>query len=127
MIENRIKPTTANFFWEGPISNYEVASINSFVRHNFKVNIWTYSKSSEWDFISGVEIKDANQILPISLLTQLNQNLQKSNFFLLFQIYLDIDCLKNTAVGGLILIAYVLRMLMNLCILTSRTRIRSWT
>ena len=80
MIENRNKPTTANFFWEGPISHNEIASINSFVIHNFKVNIWTYSKSSEWDFISGVEIKDANQILPKSLLTQLNQNLQKSNF-----------------------------------------------
>ncbi len=80
MIENRIKPTTANFFWEGPISNYEITSINSFVRHGFNVNFWTYSKYPEWNMFSGIEIKDANQILPINMLTQLNQNLQKSNY-----------------------------------------------
>jgi hypothetical protein len=80
MIENRIKPTTANFFWEGPISSYEITSINSFVRHGFNVNLWTYSKNPKWNMFSGIEIKDANQILPIKMLTQLNQNLQKSNY-----------------------------------------------
>ena len=80
MIENRHKPNTANFFWEGVLTDYEVASINSFVRNDFSVNLWTYSQNSFSKISTEVEIKDASEILPIDLLNKLNQNLQKANY-----------------------------------------------
>ena len=46
MKENRHKPSTANFFWEGTLTDYEVASINSFVRNDLTVNLWTYNKNT---------------------------------------------------------------------------------
>ncbi len=80
MRENRHKPDTANFFWEGTITDYEVASINSFVRNGFSVNLWTYSQNSFAEISKEVEIKDASEILSIDLLNKLTQNLQKANY-----------------------------------------------
>ena len=80
MRENRHKPNTANFFWEGALTEYEVASINSFVRNNFSVNLWSYSKNSFSEISTEVKIRDASEILPIDLLKKLTQNLQKANY-----------------------------------------------
>ena len=80
MRENRHKPTTANFFWEGALTDYEVASITSFIRNDFDVNLWTYSQNSFSNISSEVKIKDASEILPIGLLNKLTQNLQKANY-----------------------------------------------
>ena len=80
MRDNRHKPNTANFFWEGTLTDYEVASINSFVRNDFYVNFWTYSQNSFSKISPEVEIKDASEILPIDLLHKLTQNLQKANY-----------------------------------------------
>jgi len=33
----------ANFFWHGDLSLYEVMCINSFVKHNFTVNLWSFN------------------------------------------------------------------------------------
>ena len=80
MNENRDKPSTANFFWEGILTNYEAASINSFVNNNFTVNLWTYGNKSFPKLSKKVQIKDATEILPIKLLNSLNQNFQKANY-----------------------------------------------
>ena len=80
MKENRHKPSTANFFWEGTLTDYEVASINSFVRNDFSVNLWTYNKNSFSEITTEVKIKDASEILSIDLLNKLTQNLQKANY-----------------------------------------------
>ena len=80
MNENRHKPSTANFFWEGILTNYEAASINSFVNNNFTVNLWTYGNKSFPKLSKKVQIKDATEILPIKLLNSLNQNFQKANY-----------------------------------------------
>ena len=111
MATNRNKPNTANFFWEGLLTNYEVASINSFVKNNFKVNLWTYSQKSFSKISNEVEIKDASEILPINLLNSLNQNFQKANYssfsnlfrYRLLNVYggwwfdTDCFCLKNAS------------------------------
>jgi hypothetical protein len=111
MVKNRNKPNTANFFWEGILTNYEVASINSFVNNNFKVNLWTYSQNSFSKISNEVEIKDASEILPINLLNSLNQNFQKANYssfsnlfrYRLLNVYggwwfdTDCFCLKNVS------------------------------
>ena len=80
MKANRHKPNTANFFWEGALTEYEVASINSFVRNDFSVNLWSYSKNSFSEISTEVKIRDASEILPIDLLKKLTQNLQKANY-----------------------------------------------
>ena len=80
MIENRNKPETANFFWEGPISNYEIASINSFVKSGFSVNLWTYNQELFSEINTEVNIIDASNILKKDTLYQLNQNYQKANY-----------------------------------------------
>ena len=111
MVKNRNKPNTANFFWEGVLTNYEVASINSFVNNNFEVNLWTYSQNSFSKMSKEVKIKDASEILPINLLSSLNQNFQKANYssfsnlfrYRLLNVYggwwfdTDCFCLKNVS------------------------------
>lgn len=111
MVKNRNKPNTANFFWEGVLTNYEVASINSFVNNNFEVNLWTYSQNSFSKISKEVKIKDASEILPINLLGSLNQNFQKANYssfsnlfrYRLLNVYggwwfdTDCFCLKNVS------------------------------
>ena len=63
MTENRHKPRTANFFWAGSLTDYEAASINSFVKNRFLVNLWTYNNKSFPKVSNEVKIKDATEIL----------------------------------------------------------------
>lgn len=51
----------ANFYWDGNLSIFEKSSLMSFVKNNFRVNLWTYS--SPEDVPNGVNVKDANEIL----------------------------------------------------------------
>ena len=62
MTENRHKPRTANFFWAGSLTDYEAASINSFVKNRFLVNLWTYNNKSFPNVSNEVQIKDATEI-----------------------------------------------------------------
>ena len=80
MTENRHKPRTANFFWAGSLTDYEAASINSFVKNKFLVNLWTYNNKSFPKVSNEVQIKDATEILSSELLNKLNQNYQRANF-----------------------------------------------
>ena len=80
MNEKRHKSNTANFFWEGSLTNYEAASINSFVNNGFKVNLWSYGQKTFSKISEKVNIKNASDILSIELLDKLNQNYQKANY-----------------------------------------------
>jgi hypothetical protein len=50
-----------NFFWHGNFSLYEYECIKSFVKCGFKVKIWSYNVL---DLPNGVELCDANKIIP---------------------------------------------------------------
>lgn len=50
----------AHFFWEGKISNLELAAVRSFIEHGFEVYIWSYNGLQ----IDGAISKDAGEILP---------------------------------------------------------------
>ena len=105
MNEKRHKSNTANFFWEGSLTNYEAASINSFVNNGFKVNLWSYGQKTFSKISEKVNIKNASDILSMELLDKLNQNYQKANYssfsnlfrYKLLDIYggwwFDTDCL----------------------------------
>lgn len=55
------KTETANFFWHGnPLSLYEQLCINSFIKHGFEVNVWSYM---HLDLPKGANLKDAKEIL----------------------------------------------------------------
>jgi len=49
----------ANFFWDGEMSNLEKNCIKSFVRHGFKVKLWSYNGL----VVEGAESCDASLIL----------------------------------------------------------------
>jgi glycosyl transferase-like sugar-binding protein len=50
-------------FWaQGGLSNLERMSCNSFLRHGYKLNLWSYSPIS--NVPAGVILKDAREILP---------------------------------------------------------------
>ena len=96
----------ANFFWMGDLTIYEIANLQSFVKHGFKVIIWTYDKNLEKNInLKGVSFKDANLVLNESLLMKFKQGRQKSSlssFSNLFRYELlkkyggwwfDIDCI----------------------------------
>ena len=105
MNERKDRSNTANFFWEGNLTNYEATSINSFVNNGFKVNLWSYSQNSFSKISDKVHMKNASNILPVDLLDKLNQNHQKANYssfsnlfrYKLLDIYggwwFDTDCL----------------------------------
>lgn len=54
---------TANFFWHGNLSLYEIKCLESFVKHNWEVKVWSYEKIS---LPNGIELCDASEILPKS-------------------------------------------------------------
>ncbi len=100
----------ANFFWMGDLTIYEIANIQSFIKHGFKVIIWTYDQNLEKNTnLKEVSFKDANLVLKESLLMKFKQGRQKSSlssFSNLFRYELlkkyggwwfDMDCicLKN--------------------------------
>lgn len=53
-----------HFFWHGKMSTYEFLCIQSFVKHNFIVKVWSYEPLA--DLPAGVERCDASEILPIT-------------------------------------------------------------
>jgi hypothetical protein len=56
--------STANFFWNGNFSLYEYACVASFVKNNFKVNVFTFDRNL--NLPSGAILRDAGEILPKS-------------------------------------------------------------
>lgn len=102
---------TANFFWQGTLTPYEILCIKSFVKNDFFVNLWSYEKidSNELKDLDNFSIKNANLILPKSDINKFTQNSQKNNlssFTNLFRYKLlhkfggwwfdtDCICLKN--------------------------------
>jgi hypothetical protein len=52
-------------FWNGKITDFQIASINSFMKNNFKVYFWSYQ---DYDLPRGVIKKNANEILSQQLL-----------------------------------------------------------
>ncbi len=74
------KSDTANFFWMGNLSIYEIANIESFIDNGFKVNIWTYDMNLDFQHLQNkLKIKDASIILDKNLLYRFNQGKQKSS------------------------------------------------
>jgi len=70
----------ANFFWMGDLTIYEIANLQSFINHGFKVIIWTYDKNLEKNTnLKKVFFKDANLVLHESLLKKFKQGRQKSS------------------------------------------------
>jgi len=68
---------TANFFWVGnPLTIYEELSLKSFLLNNFIVRLWTYDKI---EVPLGVEIMDAEQILPKQDLYKYKQGGKEKN------------------------------------------------
>ena len=58
------KSDTANFFWMGNLTIYEIANIESFINKGFKVNIWTYDINLDFKHLqSKLTIQDASIIL----------------------------------------------------------------
>ena len=66
----------ANFFWGGDLTSYEIANILSFKKNNFDVNVWSYQNLN---LPEGINLCDANKIIPKELLLKFTQNFQKAN------------------------------------------------
>ena len=109
------KATTANFFWMGDFSIYEMANINSFIKNGFDVNIWTYDKNFKvFSNNNKINIKNASEILDEELLYKFKQGNQKSNmssFTNIFRLELlkkvggwwfDLDCICNKPVSSFV-------------------------
>lgn len=56
----------ANFFWNGTLSIYEKKCIESFVKNNFIVRVWSNDKLQ--DLPNGAELCDASKIIPQEIL-----------------------------------------------------------
>ena len=74
------KSDTANLFWMGDLSIYEIANLESFIESGFKVNIWTYDMDLDFKhLLNKIDIKDANLILDKKLHYKFRQGKQKSS------------------------------------------------
>jgi hypothetical protein len=92
----------ANFFWAGnSLSIYEQLSLKSFLLNNFIVRVWSYDKL---DLPNGIELMDAEKILPKADLHKYNHLAPFSDVFRFKLLserngewWFDIDCicLKN--------------------------------
>ena len=98
----------ANFFWVGkPLSIYEELSLKSFLLNNFVVRLWIYD---DIKVPNGVEVKNAEDILPKSDLYKYKQGGKEKNLAAFSDVFrftllskrngewwFDIDCicLKN--------------------------------
>jgi len=80
-VKSKNNKNTANFFWDGELSLYEIMCIKSFLKHGFFVNLWTFSKQNYENLLNleNLEIKNANQILKQQELVKFTQNSQKNN------------------------------------------------
>ena len=52
----------AHFFWHGKLTVFELKCIQSFVRHGFDVNVWSYQQHN--NLPAGARLQDARKILP---------------------------------------------------------------
>jgi len=77
------KSNEANFFWVGNLSEYELSNFRSFKENGFIVNIWTYqdinNQNNNLDKLKEFNIKNAQEILDVSLLRKFRQRNQKSS------------------------------------------------
>ena len=105
------KQNEANFFWSGDLSIYELANLKSFEENGFIVNVWIYLNDNKTNLneLQEFNVKDANEILDISMLKRFTQGNQKANlssFSNIFRFQLlktyggwwfdsDCICLKN--------------------------------
>ena len=105
------KQNEANFFWSGDLSIYELANFKSFKENGFIVNVWIYLNEEKTNLNEFQEfnVKDASEILDISMLKKFTQGNQKANlssFSNIFRFQLlkkyggwwfdaDCICLKN--------------------------------
>ena len=77
------KNNIANFFWVGRVTYQEFACFNSFLENGFTVNIWTYfnelKDSNNYLTKEGFIIKDAENVLPHTLLRSYDQGRERGN------------------------------------------------
>jgi hypothetical protein len=104
----------ANFFWHGDLSYMQKKSLQSFVKNDFFVNLWSYSLYT--DLPAGVVLKNAEEILDSSWLEKhafqdSNRSLERNRIALFSDIFrikvlesiggwwfdLDCFCLKNAS------------------------------
>ena len=80
-LSNNKNIKTANLFWMGKLSNYEVVCIESFYKKGFETILWTYDSTNAYlnDLVEGIQIKNAEEIVPKSYLEKFKQNNQKNN------------------------------------------------
>ena len=64
-----VSKETANFFWHGALTNFEISCIKSFIRHGWIVQLWSYTGLS----VDGAVSMDARKILPEDHLFKYNQ------------------------------------------------------
>lgn len=67
--------STANFFWQGIFGVYEKACISSFLKNNFKVQVFSYQ--NDMKIPAGAVLRDARDILPEKMLYTFDQSEQK--------------------------------------------------
>jgi hypothetical protein len=65
----------ANFFWDGELTQLEKSCINSFVKNNFDVRLWSYNNLQ----LDGVESCDASLILDKMFMYELNQSFRQGD------------------------------------------------
>lgn len=110
-MNNRNIYNTANFFWQGNLTPYEILCIKSFIKNDFYVNLWSYEQIdlNDLEDLENFTIKNAGIIMPKSYINKFTQNSQKNNlssFTNLFRYKLlnefggwwfdtDCICLKN--------------------------------
>ena len=75
------KEKTANLFWMGKLSNYEIFCIESFHKKGFETILWTYEPKSKFykKLDDSIKIKNAEEIVPKIYLEKFTQNNQKNN------------------------------------------------
>lgn len=69
-------PRSANFFWSGELTFYELSNLLSFKKSGFEVLVWSYENLN---LPHGILQKDASEIISENYLTLFNQNYQKQN------------------------------------------------
>ncbi len=69
-------PRSANFFWSGELTFYELSNLLSFKKNGFEVVVWSYEHLK---LPQGILQKNASEIITENYLTLFNQNFQKQN------------------------------------------------
>jgi len=73
------KNKTANLFWMGKLTNYELICIESFYKKGFETILWTYEPNHKSlnNIHENIKIKNAEEIVPKSYLGKFTSNSQK--------------------------------------------------